>query len=65
MTRLFLFIATNLAIVFLISITFQILGIDGLLMANGVDMNLNALLVMSGNRLRRLIYFIGHLKMVC
>jgi heat shock protein HtpX len=47
MTRLFLFIATNLAIVFLISITFQILGIDGLLMANGVDMNLNALLVMS------------------
>ena len=47
MTRLFLFLATNIAIVLLISITFQILGIEGLLMQNGVDMNMNALLVMS------------------
>ncbi len=47
MTRLFLFIATNIAIVALISITFQLLGIEGLLMENGVDMNMNALLVMS------------------
>lgn len=47
MTRLFLFLATNFAVIFLISITFQILGIEGLLMANGVDMNMNALLVMS------------------
>ena len=47
MTRLFLFLATNIAIVALISITFQILGIEGLLMQNGVDMNMNALLVMS------------------
>ena len=47
MTRLFLFLATNFAVILLISITFQILGIEGLLMANGVDMNMNALLVMS------------------
>lgn len=48
MTRLFLFIATNFAVILLISITFQILGIEGLLAQNGVDLNLYALLVMSG-----------------
>ncbi|MET0090525.1 MAG: protease HtpX [Candidatus Thiodiazotropha sp.] len=42
-----LFLATNLAIMMLISMTFRLLGIDGLLMANGVDLNLNALLVYS------------------
>ena len=47
MTRFFLFIATNIAVIALISITFQILGIEGLLAANGVDLNLYALLVMS------------------
>ena len=47
MTRIFLFIATNIAVIALISITFQILGIEGLLAANGVDLNLYALLVMS------------------
>ena len=45
--RILLFLATNIAVIALISITFQILGIDGLLMQNGVDLNLNALLVMS------------------
>ena len=47
MTRIFLFIATNIAVIALISITLQILGIKGLLAANGVDLNLYALLVMS------------------
>ena len=47
MTRVFLFIATNLAVIALISIVFQVLGIGGLLMENGVDLNLYALLVMS------------------
>lgn len=47
MTRLMLFLATNIAIMALISIVFQVLGIEGLLAANGVDMNLSALLVMS------------------
>jgi heat shock protein HtpX len=47
MMRIGLFLATNLAIMMLISMTFRLLGIDGLLMANGVDLNLNALLVYS------------------
>ena len=47
MTRIFLFLATNIAVIALISITFQILGIEGLLLQNGVDLNLYALLVMS------------------
>jgi len=47
MTRIFLFLATNIAVIALISITFQILGIEGLLAENGVDLNLYALLVMS------------------
>lgn len=47
MTRIFLFLATNIAVIALISITFQILGIEGLLAQNGVDMNMQALLVMS------------------
>ena len=47
MTRIFLFLATNIAVIALISIVFQLLGIEGLLMQNGVDLNLYALLVMS------------------
>ena len=47
MKRIFLFLATNMAIMAVISMTFRVLGIDGLLAENGVDMNMNALLVMS------------------
>jgi heat shock protein HtpX len=47
MTRLALFLATNIAIIALISITFQVLGIEGILAQNGVDLNLYGLLVMS------------------
>lgn len=47
MMRLGLFLATNAAILILISITFQVLGIEGILDSNGVDLNLNALLIMS------------------
>jgi heat shock protein HtpX len=47
MLRIALFLGTNLAIVMLISITFRLLGIEGLLMQNGVDLDLNALLVYS------------------
>ncbi len=45
--RIGLFLATNAAILVLVSITFQILGIEGILDNNGVDLNLNALLLMS------------------
>ncbi len=47
MTRIFLFLATNAAILVVISIVFQLLGLEGVLAQNGVDLNLQALLVMS------------------
>ena len=48
MLRIGLFLATNVAIMLLISIVFQVLGLEGILAANGVDLNLQALLIMSG-----------------
>ena len=47
MLRIFLFLATNVAIMVVISIVFSLLGLSGTLDANGVDLNLNALLIMS------------------
>ena len=45
--RILLFLATNVAIMVVISIVFSVFGIGSTLQANGVDLNLNALLVMS------------------
>ena len=45
--QILLFIATNAAVLLLISIVFSLLGIDGILQENGVDLNLQALLIMS------------------
>ena len=47
MMRIFLFLATNVAIMVVISIIFNLLGLSGTLDAQGIDLNLNALLVMS------------------
>jgi heat shock protein HtpX len=47
MMRILLFLATNAAVLVLISIVFQVLGIEGILAENGVDLNLQALLVLS------------------
>lgn len=47
MMRILLFLATNAAVLVLISIVFQLLGIGGILQQNGVDLDLGALLVMS------------------
>ncbi len=47
MQRIFLFVMTNVAILALISIVFSVLGIGGVLQTNGVDLDLNALLIMS------------------
>ncbi|MBT4146395.1 MAG: protease HtpX [Gammaproteobacteria bacterium] len=47
MLRIFLFLATNVAIMVVISIVFSLLGLSGTLDANGADLNLNALLIMS------------------
>lgn len=47
MMRIFLFLATNAAILVVISVVFKLLGLDGVLAENQVDLNLQALLVMS------------------
>jgi heat shock protein HtpX len=47
MLRIALFFATNIAILVVISIVFSLLGLDGILAENQVDLNLQALLVMS------------------
>ncbi|WP_020161136.1 protease HtpX [Methylobacter marinus] len=47
MMRIFLFLATNVAILVVISIVFNVLGLSGMLDAQGVDLNLNALLIIS------------------
>ena len=43
--RILLFLATNLAIIVLASITFRLLGFESILANNGVDLDLGALLV--------------------
>ena len=43
--RILLFLATNLAVLVLVSLVFNLLGFESILMANGVDLNLKALLV--------------------
>ena len=47
MLRIALFLATNVAIMVVISIVFSLLGLEGILAENGTDLNLQALLVMS------------------
>ncbi len=47
MLRILLFLATNAAILVVLSIVFQMLGLEGILRENGVDLDLGALLVMS------------------
>jgi len=43
--RILLFLATNMAVMVLVSIVFNLLGFQGILDQNGVDLNLGALLV--------------------
>ena len=45
--RILLFLGTNLAVIMLLSVVFSLLGIDNLLAANGVDLDLQALLIYS------------------
>jgi heat shock protein HtpX len=48
MKRIFLFLVTNVAIMVILSITLRILGVDSLLVQNGSDLNINALVIFSG-----------------
>lgn len=43
--RILLFLATNMAVLVLVSVVFNLLGFQGILAQNGVDLNLSALLV--------------------
>jgi len=45
MKRMLLFLATNFAVLTVISLVFNLLGFQGLLAANGVDLNLSTVLV--------------------
>lgn len=45
MKRVFLFLATNIAIVLVLGISLRLLGFEGILDQQGVDLNINALLV--------------------
>lgn len=45
MKRILLFVATNFAVLIVISAVFKLFGFEGLLQANGVDLNLTAVLV--------------------
>lgn len=45
--RILLFLATNAAVLVVLSIVFRLLGLEGLLAQNGVDLDLQALLVYS------------------
>ncbi len=47
MLRIALFLGTNVAIMLVLGVVMHLLGIDGVLAANNVDLNVNALLVMS------------------
>jgi heat shock protein HtpX len=47
MKRIALFLATNIAVLVVISIAFRLLGIDSLLAQNGTDLDLRALLIYS------------------
>lgn len=47
MKRIFLFLATNLAIIFVLSITLRLLGVDRILDAQGAGLDFNKLLILS------------------
>ncbi len=45
MKRIFLFLATNLAVILVASVTLSLLGVEGVLAQNGVDLDLRSLLI--------------------
>lgn len=48
MKRIMLFIITNIAIMLVLSITLRLLGVDSILAENGSDLNIQALVILSG-----------------
>ncbi len=48
MKRMMLFLMTNIAIMVVLSITLRLLGVDSILAENGSDLNIQALVILSG-----------------
>jgi heat shock protein HtpX len=48
MKRLFLFLLTNLSVIFVLSISLRLLGVERILDEQGIGLDLNALLVFAG-----------------
>ena len=48
MKRILLFLLTNIAIMVVLSITLRLLGVDSILAENGSDLNIQALVILSG-----------------
>ncbi|PCH60873.1 MAG: protease HtpX [Gammaproteobacteria bacterium] len=48
MKRVFLFLATNIAIMAVLSITLRLFGFEGILDKQGVDLNINSLVIFAG-----------------
>ena len=48
MKRIMLFLMTNIAIMLVLSITLRLLGVDSILAENGSDLNIQALVILSG-----------------
>ncbi len=48
MKRILLFLMTNIAIMVVLSITLRLLGVDSILAANGSDLNIQSLVILSG-----------------
>lgn len=48
MKRVFLFLATNIAIMLVLSVTLRLIGFEGILDQQGVDLNINALVIFAG-----------------
>ena len=48
MKRIFLFLMTNIAIMLVLSITLRLLGVESILAENGSDLNIQALVILSG-----------------
>ena len=60
MNRIFLFIGTNIAILVVLSLVMQLLGIESLLNEQGTQLDLRSLLIFSAViALCGVIYFIG------
>ena len=64
MKRILLFLATNIAVMVVLSIVLRLLGVDRILDESGTGLNMiNLLIFCGGIRLRRFFYIAGYVQM--